>query len=61
MSNRHLLELLSLDRKAQAKLPDWNAQRRLELFGGFIELKLYRTAVGKVWFSCHASFQLHRW
>ncbi len=33
MSNSHLLELLSLDRKTLAKPPDWNAPRQLELFG----------------------------
>jgi len=36
MSNSHLLELLSLDRKALEKPPDWNAPRQLELFGEFL-------------------------
>ena len=36
MSNSHLLELLSLDRKALAKPPDWNRPRQLELFGEFM-------------------------
>ena len=35
MGNSHLLELLSLDRKALAKPPDWNTPRQLELFGEF--------------------------
>ena len=35
MGNSHLLELLSLDRKALAKPPDWNSPRQLELFGEF--------------------------
>ena len=32
MSNSHLLELLSLDRKTLAKPHDWNTPRQLELF-----------------------------
>ena len=36
MSNSHLLELLSLDRKMLGKPPDWNAPRQLELFGEFM-------------------------
>ena len=36
MTNSHLLELLSLDRKTLAKPPDWNAPRQLELFGEFV-------------------------
>ena len=36
MSNCHLLELLSLDRKTLEKPPDWNAPRQLELFGEFL-------------------------
>ncbi len=35
MGDSHLLELLSLDRKALAKPPDWNSPRQLELFGEF--------------------------
>ena len=37
MSNYHLLELLSLDRRTLTKPPDWNKTRQLELFGEFFE------------------------
>ena len=36
MENNYLLELLTLDRKTLARLPDWNAPRQLEYFGELV-------------------------